>query len=96
MARSLKKGPYVEQSLILKIRKYRLGGIKRPIKTNSRRSMIIPEFIGQQFLVHDGKKYIPVNPTPEMVNLRFGMFAPTRTFHGHSGDKKTKPAKPKK
>ncbi len=81
MGRSLKKGPFVDEHLIEKID--RLGGAKRPIKTWSRRSMIIPEFVGHTFLVHNGKQHIAVFITENMVGHRLGEFAPTRTFRSH-------------
>lgn len=79
MARSLKKGPFVDHHLLKKI----TGGIKKPIKTWSRRSMIIPEMIGFTFEVHNGKKFISVFVTENMVGHRLGEFSPTRTFKGH-------------
>ncbi len=81
MGRSLKKGPFVDDHLIEKVE--RLGGAKRPIKTWSRRSMIIPEFVGHTFLVHNGKQHVPVFVTENMVGHRLGEFAPTRTFRAH-------------
>ncbi len=79
MARSLKKGPFVDHHLLKKI----IVGIKKPIKTWSRRSMIIPEMIGLTFEVHNGKKFISVFVTENMVGHRLGEFSPTRTFKGH-------------
>lgn len=89
MARSLKKGPFVDDHLEKKVEKMQ-GGKKQVIKTWSRRSMIIPEFIGYTFAVHNGKKFIPVYVTENMVGHKLGEFAPTRTFRGHSGDRKVK------
>lgn len=89
MSRSLKKGPYVEESLLRKVEKMQAGGKKQPIKTWSRRSMVLPDFVGLQFLVHNGRKHEPVFVTENMVGHRLGEFAPTRTFktHGNSVDK---------
>ncbi|MBF0298017.1 MAG: 30S ribosomal protein S19 [Oligoflexia bacterium] len=92
MARSVKKGPFVDNYLIKKVEKIKSeknrSGVV--IKTWSRRSTIIPEFIGTTFAVHNGKKFIPVYVTDNMVGHKLGEFSLTRTFHGHSGDKKTK------
>ncbi len=90
MARSIKKGPYVEESLIEKIRRAQASGDKSVIKTWSRRSTITPELIGFTFAVHNGKKFIPVFVTENMVGHKLGEFALTRTFFSHSGDRKTK------
>lgn len=89
MARSLKKGPYIEESLLRKVEK--MGGQdKKIIKTWSRRSTITPEFVGFTFAVHNGKKFIPVYVTENMVGHKLGEFAPTRTYRGHAkGDKRT-------
>jgi len=92
MARSLKKGPFVEQSLVKKA--MALEGDKarasKVIKTWSRRSTIIPEFIGLTFAVHNGKKFIPVYVTDNMIGHKLGEFALTRTYYGHGADKKKK------
>ena len=93
MARSLKKGPYVQDSLQAKVMKAREAQDRRVIKTWSRRSTITPEFVGLTLAVHNGKKFIPVYVTENMVGHKVGEFAPTRTFHGHSGDRKTKVGK---
>ncbi|MDA8089936.1 MAG: 30S ribosomal protein S19 [Nitrospiraceae bacterium] len=85
MPRSLKKGPFVEEKLLKKVTKMIEGGDKKPIKTWSRRSTIIPEFIGFTFAVHNGKKFIPVYVTDNMVGHKLGEFSPTRTFKGHAG-----------
>lgn len=90
MARSIKKGPYVEESLIEKIRRAQASGDKSVIKTWSRRSTVTPELIGFTFAVHNGKKFIPVFVTENMVGHKLGEFASTRTFFSHSGDRKTK------
>jgi small subunit ribosomal protein S19 len=90
VARSIKKGPYIEESLLNKVRRAQAGGDKGVIKTWSRRSTITPELIGLTFAVHNGKKFIPVFVTENMVGHKLGEFAPTRTFFGHSGDRKSK------
>ena len=95
MARSIKKGPYIEEKLLAKIRKMEAEGTKNVVKTWSRRSTITPDFIGLTFAVHNGKKFIPVFVTEEMVGHKLGEFSPTRTFHSHSGDRKSKVAKKK-
>lgn len=89
MARSLKKGPYVEDKLIKKVEKLNLSGVKRPVKTWSRRSMIIPDFVGHTFSVHNGKTFTSVFVTENMVGHRLGEFSPTRIFrrHGAATDK---------
>lgn len=89
MARSLKKGPFVEEKLIKKVEKLNLSGVKRPIKTWSRRSMIIPDFVGHTFSVHNGKVFNSVFVTENMVGHRLGEFSATRTFkrHGAATDK---------
>ncbi|AMD95152.1 30S ribosomal protein S19 [Leptotrichia sp. oral taxon 847] len=86
MARSLKKGPFVDAYLLKKIEA--LGGKKQVIKTWSRRSTIFPQFIGHTFAVYNGKKHIPVYITEEMVGHKLGEFAPTRTFYGHGKEAK--------
>jgi small subunit ribosomal protein S19 len=83
MGRSLKKGPFVDHHLLEKIEKQEKGGAKKPIKTWSRRSMIIPEMVGHTFDVHNGKKFVSVNVSENMVGHRLGEFSPTRTFKGH-------------
>jgi small subunit ribosomal protein S19 len=93
VARSLKKGPYVEESLRGKVLHAREAQDRRVIKTWSRRSTITPEFIGLTLAVHNGKKFIPVYITENMVGHKLGEFAPTRHFGGHSGDRKTKVSK---
>lgn len=85
MARSLKKGPFVDQKLLIKIDNMNESGQKRPIKTWSRRSMITPDFVGHTFLVHNGKEFISVFVTENMVGHKLGEFSPTRKFGGHSG-----------
>jgi small subunit ribosomal protein S19 len=93
MARSLKKGPFIDGHLQKKIDEATTSGNKRVIKTWSRRSTIIPEAVGLTFAVHNGKKFIAVFVTENMVGHKFGEFAPTRLFHGHSGDRKGKVVK---
>jgi small subunit ribosomal protein S19 len=92
MARSLKKGPYVDPSLQRKVDKTMASNSKQVIRTWSRRSMITPEFVGITFHVHNGKLFVPVFVTENMVGHRLGEFSPTRKFTGHSGAKKVKPA----
>jgi len=88
MGRSLKKGPFVDQKLMVKVKKNMEGGKKAVIKTWSRRSVIIPEFVGHTFAVHNGNKFIPVFVSENMVGHKLGEFSPTRTFRMHSGDRK--------
>jgi small subunit ribosomal protein S19 len=90
VARSVKKGPYIEAKLAEKVRRAEAGGDRGVIKTWSRRSTITPEFIGYTFAVHNGKKFIPVFVTENMVGHKLGEFAPTRTFFSHAGDRKSK------
>ncbi|MDH3975971.1 MAG: 30S ribosomal protein S19 [Deltaproteobacteria bacterium] len=90
MARSIKKGPYVEDSLLRKVASAQESGSKQMIKTWSRRSTITPDFIGITFAVHNGKKFVPVYITENMVGHKLGEFASTRTFYGHIGGKKAK------
>lgn len=89
MARSLSKGPFVDEKLMKKVRDMIASGEKKLIKTWSRRSTIVPEFIGYTFAVHNGRKFIPVYVTENMIGHKFGEFAATRTFKGHSGASKT-------
>jgi len=88
MARSVKKGPYVDPHLVKKVQEQVKTKGKKVIKTWSRRSTILPEMVGLTFAVHNGKKFLPVFVTENMVGHKLGEFAPTRTFHGHSGDRK--------
>jgi small subunit ribosomal protein S19 len=90
VARSIKKGPYVDAKLLEKVRRAEASGDRSIIKTWSRRSTIVPELIGFTFAVHNGKKFIPVFVTENMVGHKMGEFAPTRTFYSHAGDRKTK------
>ncbi|MDB2430142.1 30S ribosomal protein S19 [Akkermansiaceae bacterium] len=85
MARSLKKGPYVDQKLLAKIDASVASGNKKPIKTWSRRSMITPDFVGQTFAVHNGKTFVPVFVSENMVGHKLGEFSPTRIFKAHGG-----------
>lgn len=87
MARSVWKGPFVDGYLMRKVKALLESGRRDPIKTWSRRSTIIPDFVGVTFSVHNGRKFIPVLVTEEMVGHKLGEFAPTRTFNGHAGDK---------
>ncbi|MBW2568764.1 MAG: 30S ribosomal protein S19 [Deltaproteobacteria bacterium] len=90
MPRSLKKGPYIEPKLLKKIENAQGTHSSRVIKTWSRRSTIIPEMVGITLAVHNGRKFIPVFITENMVGNKLGEFSPTRTFYGHAGDKKSK------
>lgn len=92
MARSLKKGPFIDSHLLKKIEAINETKSKKVIKTWSRRSTIIPEMVGHTIAVHNGKKFIPVFISENMVGHKLGEFSPTRTFHAHSGDRKTKVA----
>jgi len=99
MARAVWKGPFVEESLIKKIEKQQNQnqGNRKPIKTWSRKSTIIPEFVGFSFLIYNGKKFIPLTISEDMVGHKLGEFAPTRTFFGHTpADKKAKESVPAK
>jgi len=89
MARSTKKGPFVDESLLAKISKIKESGKREVIKTWSRRSMITPDFVGLTFAVHNGKKFVSVFITENMVGHYLGEFAPTRTFRLHSGQRKS-------
>jgi small subunit ribosomal protein S19 len=93
MARSIKKGPFIDGHLLKKIEDAQANATKKVIKTWSRRSTIIPESVGLTFAVHNGRKFVPVFVTENMVGHKLGEFAPTRTYHGHAGDKKAS-AKP--
>ena len=87
MARSLKKGPFVDDKLLKKVEKMNKSGKKKVIKTWSRRSMITPELVGHTLAVHNGNKFIPVYVTENMVGHKLGEFSPTRIFRNHSGDR---------
>jgi small subunit ribosomal protein S19 len=88
VARSIKKGPFVDDHLMEKIENASRSGNKKVIKTWSRRSMILPEMVGLTFAVHNGRKFLPVFVTENMVGHKLGEFSPTRTYHGHSADRK--------
>jgi small subunit ribosomal protein S19 len=88
MARSLKKGPFVDEKLLKAIQRVDASGTKKPVKTWSRRSVVMPEFVGHTFLVYNGKKFVSVFVTENMVGHKLGEFSPTRTFHKHAGQKK--------
>ena len=88
MARSVWKGPFVDGFLLKKAETSRGSGRNEVIKTWSRRSTILPQFVGLTFGVHNGQKHIPVMVSEEMIGMKFGEFSPTRTYHGHAGDKK--------
>mgnify|MGYP002521633192 FL=1 len=88
MSRSIKKGPFV-QPVLARVREMNKAGEKRVLKTWSRSSTIFPDFVGHTFAVHDGRKHVPVYVTEDMVGHKLGEFAPTRTFRGHAGSKKT-------
>lgn len=88
MARSVRKGPFVDEHLRKKVEAAAGSGERRMIRTWSRRSTITPEMVGLTFAVHNGRKFIPVYVTENMVGHKLGEFSPTRTFHGHAGDKK--------
>jgi small subunit ribosomal protein S19 len=87
MARSLKKGPFVDEHLLKKVEAADRSGDKRVIRTWSRRSTVIPEMVSHTIAVHDGRKHVPVYITESMVGHKLGEFAPTRTFRGHAGEK---------
>lgn len=87
MSRSIKKGPFVEESLMKKVNALNEAGEKKVVKTWSRASTIFPQFVGHTFAVHDGRKHVPVYVTEDMVGHKLGEFAPTRTFKGHAGSK---------
>ena len=90
MARSSKKGPFVDQHLVKKVEAATANRDKRPIKTWSRRSTVLPEFVGLTIAIHNGKQHLPVYITDNMVGHKLGEFALTRTFKGHASDKKAK------
>lgn len=90
MPRSIKKGPFVDHHLQQKVDNARKNSDKRPIKTWSRRSMVVPDMIGLTIAVHNGRQHMPVFVTENMIGHKLGEFAPTRTFRGHTADKKTK------
>lgn len=89
MARSLKKGPFVQESLLSKIERMNQSGDKRVVKTWSRASMIVPDMLGHTIAVHNGKTHVPVYITEQMIGHKLGEFSPTRFFRGHAGSDKT-------
>ena len=89
MSRSIKKGPFVQPKLLARVQAMNEAGEKRVLKTWSRASTIFPDFVGHTFAVHDGRKHVPVYVTADMVGHKLGEFAPTRTFRGHAGAKKS-------
>ena len=90
MARSIWKGPFVDGYVLKKAEKAKAGGKTEVIKIWSRRSTILPQFVGLTFAVYNGKKHIPVNVTEDMIGQKFGEYSPTRTYYGHAADKKAK------
>ena len=92
MSRSLKKGPFIDKHLAKKVEEMNRTSAKKVIKTWSRRSTILPDLVGHTFAVHNGRKFIPVFVTENMVGHKLGEFSPTRTFIGHSAEKKVAPA----
>ena len=90
MTRSLKKGPFIDYHLLAKINKAIETNDKKPIKTWSRKSTILPDFVGVSFLIYNGKKFVPITVSEDMVGHKLGEFSPTRIFKGHSGDRKAK------
>ncbi len=88
MPRALRKGPFIDLHLLAKVEKAQETSDRRPIRTWSRRSMIIPEMVGLTILVHNGRQHVPVFITEELVGHKLGEFAPTRTFRGHAGDRR--------
>ena len=98
MARSVKKGPFVQPALVKKVETQNAAGSKKVIKTWSRASTVLPDFVGHTFAVHNGNKFVPVYVTENMVGHKLGVFSPTRLFRGHTGgkavDKKTSAPKP--
>ncbi len=89
MSRSIKKGPFVQPKLLKRVQEMNAKGEKKVLKTWSRSSTIFPDFVGHTIAVHDGRKHVPVYITEDMVGLKLGEFAPTRTFKGHAGSKTT-------
>lgn len=90
MPRSIKKGPFIDQSLMDKVLKAAESGNKRPIKTWSRRSMVVPEMVGMTIAIHNGRQHVPVLVSENMVGHKLGEFAMTRTFRGHAADRKSR------
>ena len=94
MSRSTKKGPYIDPKLVAKVSRSKTTGVREPIKTWSRRSTIAPDFVNMSFLVHNGKTFIKVFVTEDMVGHKLGEFAPTRSFRGHPGNRTEDAVKP--
>ncbi|GMQ96490.1 MAG: 30S ribosomal protein S19 [Gammaproteobacteria bacterium] len=90
MPRSIKKGPFIDAHLMKKVQEAQASGSKKPIKTWSRRSMVLPEMVGLTLAVHNGRQHVPILVSENMVGHKLGEFAMTRTFRGHSGDRKAK------
>ena len=90
MPRSIRKGPFVDHHLVAKVEAARAQGSRRPIRTWSRRSMIVPDMVGLTIAVHNGRQHVPVLITENMVGHKLGEFAPTRTFRGHVANRRTK------
>ena len=90
MPRSVKKGPFIDHHLVKKVEQAVASNVKRPIKTWSRRSMVLPDMVGLTIAVHNGRQHVPVLVSDNMVGHKLGEFAPTRTFSGHAADKKAK------
>ena len=93
MGRSVKKGPFVQPKLLVRVKEMNTAGEKKVLKTWSRSSTIFPDFVGHTFAVHDGRKHVPVYVTEDMVGHMLGEFAPTRTYRGHAGSKKSNTGK---
>ena len=93
MGRSVKKGPFVQPKLLVRVKEKNTAGEKKVLKTWSRSSTIFPDFVGHTFAVHDGRKHVPVYVTEDMVGHKLGEFAPTRTYRGHAGSKKSNTGK---
>jgi len=90
MPRSVKKGPFIDHHLVKKVEQAVASNVKKPIKTWSRRSMVLPDMVGLTIAVHNGRQHVPVLVSDNMVGHKLGEFAPTRTFRGHAADKKAK------
>lgn len=90
MSRSIKKGPFVQEALLKRVKEMNANNEKKVLKTWSRSSTIFPDFVGHTIAVHDGRKHVPVYVTEDMVGHKLGEFAPTRTFRGHAGSKTSK------
>ena len=93
MGRSVKKGPFVQPKLLVRVKEMNTAGEKKVLKTWSRSSTIFPDFVGHTFAVHDGRKHVPVYVTEDIVGHKLGEFAPTRTYRGHAGSKKSNTGK---